>query len=117
MPENRAAALIAATEQVVVRALERAGNKLKNKMQVKPTCAAVDIYKFVRSEDTEFLLDDAWTHVAAIAERHRIPATWLEGVLENYCTQLLKEQTPHTFTTFTLFMTSQMTVAGEKVPA
>lgn len=115
-PENRnAAALVAATEQVVVRALERAGNKLKNQMKVKPTCAAVDIYKFVRSEDTEFLLDDAWTHVAAIAERHRIPATWLEGVLENYCTQLLKDQTPHTFTTFTLFMTSQM--AGEKVPA
>lgn len=112
-----AAAMIAATEQVVVRALERAGNKLKNQMKVKPTCAAVDIYKFVRTEDTEFLLDDAWTHVAAIAERHRIPATWLEGVLENYCTQLLKEQTPHTFNTFTLFMTSQMTVAGEKVPA
>jgi Phage portal protein len=117
LPENRAAALIAACEQVVMRALERAGNKLKNKMQVKPTCAAVDIYKFVRSEDTEFLLDDAWTHVAAIAERHRIPAKWLEGVLENYCTQLLKDQTPHTFNTFTLFMTSQMTVTGEKVPA
>jgi hypothetical protein len=116
-PENRAAALIAACEQVVVRALERAGNKLKNKMQVKPTCAAVDIYKFVRSEDTEFLLDDAWTHVAAIAERHRIPAIWLEGVLESYCTQLLVEQTPHTFGTFTLFMSSQMTVAGERVPA
>lgn len=111
MPENRqAAALIAATEQVVVRALERAGNKLKNKMQVKPTCAAVDIYKFVRSEDTAFLLDDAWTHVASIAARHSIPAAWLEGVLENYCTQLLKDQTPHTFNTFTLFMMSNLTM-------
>jgi hypothetical protein len=112
MPENRAAALIAATEQVVVRALERAGNKLKNKMQVKPTCAAVDIYKFVKSEDTEFLLDDAWTHVAAIAERHDIPPRWLEGVLENYCTQLLKDQTPHTFNTFTIFMMSNMMTTG-----
>jgi hypothetical protein len=112
MPENRAAALIAATEQVVVRALERAGNKLKNKMQVKPTCAAVDIYKFVKSEDTAFLLDDAWTHVAAIAERHNIPPRWLEGVLENYCTQLLKDQTPHTFNTFTIFMMSNMMTTG-----
>jgi hypothetical protein len=112
-PENRqAAALIAATEQVVVRALERAGNKLKNKMQVKPTCAAVDIYKFVKSEDTAFLLDDAWTHVAAIAERHNIPAQWLEGVLENYCTQLLKDRTPHTFNTFSIYMMSNMMTTG-----
>jgi hypothetical protein len=118
MPENRnAAALIAASEQVVVRAMERAGNKLKNKMQVKPTCAAVDIYKFVKSEDTAFLLDDAWTHVAAIAERHHIPAAWLEGVLETYCTQLLKEQTPHTFNNFTVYMMTNMMIAGEKVPA
>jgi len=114
MPENRqdSASLIAAAEQVVVRALERAGNKLKNKMQVKPTCAAVDIYKFVKSEDTAFLLDDAWTHVAAIAERHSIPARWLEGVLEDYCTQLLREQTPHTFTTFTIFMMTNMTTGA-----
>jgi hypothetical protein len=107
-PENRAAALIAACEQVVVRALERAGNKLKNKMQVKPTCAAVDIYKFVKSEDTAFLLDDAWSHVAAIAERHHIPTLWLEGVLDNYCTQLLKDRTPHTFNTFSTYMMSNM---------
>jgi hypothetical protein len=108
LPENRAAALIAACEQVVVRALERAGNKLKNKMQVKPTCAAVDIYKFVKSEDTAFLLDDAWSHVAAIAERHHIPTLWLEGVLDNYCTQLLKDRTPHTFNTFSTYMMSNM---------
>jgi len=81
-------------------------------MQVKPTCAAVDIYKFVKSEDTAFLLDDAWTHVAAIAQRHSIPARWLEGVLEDYCTQLLREQTPHTFNTFTIFMMTNMTTGA-----
>jgi len=116
MPENRAASLIAAADQIVLRALERAGNKLKNRMQVKPTCAAADIYKFVTGESTEFLLDDAWSHVAGLAERHHIPAKWLEGVLDDYCTQLLKERTPHTFDTFTLYMLSSMTV-GEQVPA
>jgi len=110
LPENRqdAAALIAATEQVVVRALERAGNKLKNRMQVKPTCAATDIYKFVKSDDTAFLLDDAWTHVAAIAERHGTPTAWLEGVLETYCGDLLREQKPHSFRAFTNYMMTNM---------
>jgi hypothetical protein len=119
MPEQRndAAALIAATEQVVVRALERAGNKLKNRMQVKTTCAATDIYKFVKSEDTEFLLDDAWTHVATIADRHRIPTPWLEGILNAYCTQLLREQKAHHFGAFSTYMETNLMLVGEKVPA
>jgi hypothetical protein len=112
-----AAALIAASEQVVVRALERAGNKLKNKMQVKPSCAATDIYKFIKSEDTAFLLDDAWTHVATIAERHHIPGGWLEGVLSDYCTQLLRDQTPHSFGSFNTYMVTNLMLAEEKVPA
>ena len=121
MPENRqnAAALIAATEQVVVRALERAGNKLKNQMKVKPTCAATDIYKFVQSDDTAFLLDDAWTHVATIAERHSVPTGWLEGVLDAYCTDLLQGQKPHSFRGFTNYMTPNimMTNMNMEVPA
>lgn len=116
-PENRAAALIAAADQIVLRALERAGNKLKNRMQVKPTCAAADIYKFVSGESTEFLLDDAWSHVANLAERHHIPAKWLEGVLDAYCTELLTKQSPHTFDTFSNYMMTNMMIAGEKVPA
>jgi hypothetical protein len=114
---QNAAALIAASEQVVVRALERAGNKLKNQMKVKPTCAATDIYKFVKSDDTAFLLDDAWTHVATIAERHRIPTVWLEGILESYCTQLLRGQTPHSFGSFSNYMQTNLMLVGEKVPA
>lgn len=117
MPENRAAALIAAADQIVLRALERAGNKLKNRMQVKPTCAAADIYKFVSGESTEFLLDDAWTHVATIAERHAIPSGWLEGILDAYCTELLTKQKPHTFASFTNYMMTNMMIAGEQVPA
>ncbi len=118
-PENRAASLIAAADQVVLRALERAGNKLKNRMQVKPTCAATDIYKFIQSDDTEFLLDDAWSHVAAIAERHNVPAGWLEGILAGYCTELLREQKPHTFRGFTNYMTPNimMTNMVTEMPA
>lgn len=96
----RKSSLIAAAEQVVIRALERAGNKLKNKMQVKPTCAAADIYKFVAADDTEFLLDDAWGHVPAIAERAGVSAAALEASLDRYVAELLTTQRPHTYDSF-----------------
>lgn len=89
--------LIAASEQVVFRALERAGNKLKNKMQVKPTCAAAEIYKFVAATDTEFLLDDAWSYVPVIAARERVRPEWLENTLASYATGLLESQEAHSW--------------------
>lgn len=101
---ERKAGLIAASEQIVVRALERAGNKLKNKMQVKPTCAAADIYKFVESDDTAFLLDDAWAHVAVIAERGDIPADWLVEHLDLYTANLLTTQGAHSYDRFSRYL-------------
>jgi hypothetical protein len=110
----RKAALIASAEQVVVRALERAGNKLKNKMQVKPSCAAADIYKFVTVEsgDTAFLLDDAWAHVPAIAERYVMDENRLTGIVNSYADDLLMTQAPHTFERFEEYASGRLAQMG-----
>jgi hypothetical protein len=105
---ERKASLIGASEQVVVRALERAGNKLKSKMQVKPTCAAADIYKFVAADDTAFLLDDAWTHLPLIAARARVSASALTALLEDYTTKLLTSQEAHSFEKFARYLDAGM---------
>lgn len=103
---ERKAALIAASEQIVFRALERAGNRLKTKMQVKPTCGAADIYKFVSTaEDTEDLLQDAWGYVPAIAARAHVNAEHYTSILSDYTTQLLETQQPHTIDGLDVFVT------------
>jgi hypothetical protein len=110
----RKAALIASAEQVVVRALERAGNKLKNKMTVKPSCAAADIYKFVTVEeqDTMFLLDDAWAHVPAIAERYAMDENRLIGIVNSYTDDLLMSQAPHSFDRFEEYASGRLVKMG-----
>jgi hypothetical protein len=100
----RKASLIAAADQIVVRALERAGNKLKNRMQVKPTCAAADIYKFVAIEgqdDADFLLSDGFTALPGLAERWGVDAGLLGGALGIYCSNLLRHQKAHTYDALT----------------
>lgn len=94
---ERKASLLAASEQLVFRALERAGNKLKSKMQVKPTCAAAEIYKFVSATDTDFLLDDAWGGAPLIALRAGINEYGLESALREYTTELLTLQEDHDY--------------------
>jgi hypothetical protein len=61
-PANRPA-LIAAAEVMVFRALERAGNRLKNRGVRAVDVAAADLYQFTRvnEPDLEDLLADAWT--------------------------------------------------------
>ena len=105
---ERKASLIAASEQVVIRALERAGNKLKNKMQVKPTCAAADIYKFVAADDTAFLLDDAWTGVPLIAARAKVSPAALTALLADYTGKLLTTQGAHSYEKFSRHLEAGM---------
>lgn len=109
----RKAALIAASDMLVVRALERAGNKLKNQMTVKPTCAATDIYKFVQAVDTRSLLDDAWAHVPGIAERYGIDAEWLTANLHTYVKELLESQRAHNYEMFSAYLSAQMVLTLE----
>jgi hypothetical protein len=108
-------ALIAAADQIVVRALERAGNKLKNKMQVKPAVAAAELYTFVTSTQPEAmaLLDDAWTQVPVLAERHGVDPAWLEAALYDYCEGLMMHQTKHEFQRFAGYMVMNMHVNNQ----
>lgn len=108
---ERKASLLAAAEQLVFRALERAGNKLKSKMQVKPTCAAAEIYQFVAATDTTFLLDDAWSGVPLIAKRAGLDAGALAAELNEYTAGLLEHQRPHTYEALEAFMTRELVAA------
>ena len=94
---ERTASLLAASEQLVFRALERAGNKLKQKMGgLKVNCPASELYLFA-SGDPAFLLDDAWGGVPLIAARAGVAPNDLTMLLEDYTTKLLTSQEPHTF--------------------
>jgi hypothetical protein len=106
-------ALIAAADQIVVRALERAGNKLKNQMRVKPTVAAASIYRFVNVEDTEAALDDAWSQIPTLAARHKVDPSWLQETLHTYTEQLLTTHEAHEFQRFAGYMVMSMHVAQQ----
>lgn len=112
----RKASLLAASEQLVFRALERAGNKIKSKMQVKPTCAAAEIYRFVAATDTEFLLDDAWSGVPLVASRAGVPEVFLAALLQEYTAELLTTQAAHSYELLDAFLDDHLTL-GELEPA
>ena len=97
--EQNTMALTAAAEQLTIRAFERAGNKLKNRMQTKPRVPAAELYSFVdiSSEDTQFLLEDAWTHLPPVAERYDVPVESLTAALENYAQDSLVNAKPHSY--------------------
>lgn len=91
--------LVAAADQLVVRALERAGNRLKSNMKVKPAFAAVDLYKTVEIDQAELdrLLDDAWPGVPRVAERYGVDPGELTQELTDYTTGLLLNREDHDF--------------------
>lgn len=103
---ERKSSLIAAAEQIALRALERAGNKLKNKIGVKVNIAAFNLHTLVAPEEMDFgfLLADAWGHVPTIAERYSVDPAWLELVLSTYCSELMAAQKPHDYDHFTKYI-------------
>ena len=104
--ETNTLALTAAAEQVAVRAFERAGNKLKNKMQTKPRVPASELYSFVNIDrpGAKFLLEDAWTHLPPIAERYGVEPEDLQSAVEQYATQSLISATPHSYDRFETYL-------------
>lgn len=108
--ENRTdyAALTAAADQVVIRAMERAGNKLKAKLRIGnggALTAAASLYLVAGPEHlTPDLLDDAWAHVPALAERHGVDPENLTRTLGEYCEDLLSKQQPHEYDRFARYI-------------
>jgi hypothetical protein len=105
---ERKASLLAASEQLVFRALERAGNRLKNKLGgLKVNCAAADLYQYVAVDDVAYALTDAWAGVPLVAARAGIHPNVLEADLDEYTADLLTHQQPHTYEALEAFLTAK----------
>ena len=117
-PSVRTATLIAASEQAVVRALERVGNRLKNKVQAQTNVPAAMLYMSMQTKvgDYDYLLDDAWTNVTSIANRHDVPIQWLKSTLDVYCRTIMKDQTAHSYDNFADYMTRNLEVFDMQYP-
>lgn len=96
--QDRAArGLVASADLLVVRALERAGNKLKSRLPGKPTVQAFQLHSVisVNEGDEDFLLDDAWTHVPRVAEAYDLDSEAFTKVLDNYARRMIRSSAPH----------------------
>ena len=90
---------MAACDVAMHRAMERAGNKLRNKVGRTPGVRAVDMYRLHGRGgiDREVLLDDAWDHVRGMGSRLRVNPVSLQAALTAYAEELFEtkgEMTP-----------------------
>lgn len=98
IPDVNEASLLAASEVLVFRALERAGNRLRNKIQRKiPGVGAAETYMFhkVDTGTLEFVLEDAWQNVDRFAAKYGADPQRLTDCLDAYTRAILVEQKPH----------------------
>lgn len=98
IPDTSEAEMLAACEVLVFRALERAGNRLKNKIQRKiPGVAAAETYMFhkVDTGTLDFVLEDAWSVVDRFAIKYGVDGKRLTECLDAYTRAILVEQKPH----------------------
>ena len=113
----RKASLIAASDMLVLRALERAGNRLKNKLGgLKVNCSASELYQYVGVDDVQFALTDAWGYVPDVAGRAGISPVFLTELLEGYTANLLLTQSPHSIDGLEAYLSNHLTL-GELEPA
>lgn len=101
-----AAALMAAADGLVFRALERAGNRLRSATSRQRTsdndCAAAVMHTccnagLVRNVDQ--LLDGAWDRLPEVAARLGEPPEALQAALDRYVRVLIRTRTPHSWET------------------
>ena len=89
-------------EQAIFRALERAGNRMRNKLGGKlPGVSAGETYMTFGTQagDLDFYLDDAWgENVNVLAAHAGVSKETLKDALDGYCRILLTTQQPHSFT-------------------
>jgi hypothetical protein len=100
--------LVAACDQIVYRALERSGNRLRSAIGRKVTggAASVDctdatrlhlVYDPTVYDDLDHLLEGAWAPVAAVAHRHGLDEEVLRVNLSAYTRAVLASQQPHSY--------------------
>jgi len=99
LPPAASAGILAASEALVYRALERAGNRLRSLRAIKPVgVGAADVYLAISANSRELdrLMDDAWTCVPRVMKG--IPFEQQQAVtagLDAYVRNLLMSQKPH----------------------
>lgn len=101
-PSEVPAALVAAADQMVWRALERAGNRLASRMNGgrKPAnLDAASVYLFVALDAPAIdeALKDAWTTCGRTASRHGWEPKALESALSEYVAGLMKRGQQHDY--------------------
>lgn len=97
IPERKPAtsALLAACDALVYRAMERAGNRLRQS-GLKPPCPAYETHLHVKANGTaDRVLDDAWSCAPQVLDGLADP-TQVIPLLNTYALTLLNEQSPHT---------------------
>lgn len=91
--------LYAAAEQMVFRALERAGNRMKNIFKLEqPGVDVAELYLFRQCTgiEAEDLLKDAFSQIERFAPQYGIAAEDLKFTLDRYCRSIICSQRPHT---------------------
>ncbi len=105
------AALIAAAEQMVFRALERAGNKAKSQLHFKPTpgLEPAEFYLFRKNSDAEasFMLQGAFGQCERFAHRFNMRPALMEWTLETYCRDLIVNNRPHSLEALARMLVNQ----------
>lgn len=92
--------LLAASEVLVFRALERAGNRIRSHYSVRPAgIAAPDLYRYVavRPGDVDMMLSDSFACAPRVLERFDTDVSALVRALEGYTRELLRNQGEHSF--------------------
>jgi hypothetical protein len=99
-----AEALMVAADGLVFRALEKAGNRLRQAMRRvpggPPDCAAVMVHTECnagRHRSADALLEGAWDRLPEIAARIGEPADALQAVLDDYARTLIQTRLPHSW--------------------
>jgi hypothetical protein len=99
-PDTAAMALLEACDGLVDRALERAGNRLRQVAKIaKIACRAQDAHCAIDPATLHiregYLFDGAWDRAPQIAARYGIDSVRLVKALAAYCDTLYDERKPH----------------------
>ena len=95
IPDRQAASLRDKAEVLVLRAMERAGNRLRSIKQMRPDCPAYEAYRFIKAEpgDLDKALEDAWSVIPVVfSELPEFERHIVMNALDTYCRHLLLTQ-------------------------
>lgn len=105
---ENAAALLAACEGLTYRALERAGNRLRQGVEKPPTGRSFEMHTLIRANGSSAkILTDAFSCANEVLDGIADPEM-VVPVLESYCSTLLAEQSPHSRERLASWLTSQL---------